>query len=148
MLPPPAPIVSISMCGTLQGTPFGSVMSIALRGRPSRTTPTSALVPPTSNVTQSRKPAAAASRAPPITPAAGPESTSWWACSPTERSAVAIPPLLCITNSRGARTLARAPPRAVRMYGSIPGASAALTAAVAKRGYSRGSLLTADERPT
>ena len=76
MLPPPAPIVSTSRCGSLQGTPFGSVISTAVLGLPSRTSPTSALVPPTSNVTQFENPARSASRALPMTPAAGPDRIS------------------------------------------------------------------------
>ncbi|MEZ5101563.1 MAG: hypothetical protein R3C15_17540 [Thermoleophilia bacterium] len=53
--------------------PHSRSNEVVSRGRPSITTPMSALVPPMSKQTTSSRPAEAATAAPAITPAAGPE---------------------------------------------------------------------------
>ena len=75
MLPPPAPMVVMSMCGMRTGTPYSTRVSSAKRGLPFATSETSKLVPPTSAVMQLRNPACWPMKAPATTPAAGPEST-------------------------------------------------------------------------
>ena len=74
--PPPAPMAETATVGTRIGK--SATRSWALStGRPRRTTPMSALVPPTSKVMRSAvgQPASAAAAAAPATPAAGPDSS-------------------------------------------------------------------------
>ena len=61
------------MLGKRIGIPHSRSNEVVSRGLPSRTTPMSALVPPMSRQTTFVRPAEAATAAPAITPAAGPE---------------------------------------------------------------------------
>ncbi len=74
MLPPPAPIVSMSRPATRSGMPSIS-RSKASVGAPSLTKDTSVLVPPMSKVTSEDSPRCRPSQTAPITPALGPDST-------------------------------------------------------------------------
>ena len=101
MLPPPAPIVWMSMIGSFSGN--GPIVpSLVISGRPSRTRQMSALVPPTSIEMMSSKPAARATLTAPTTPAAGPDSTvcTGWR---THVAALVTPPSDFMIRS-GART--------------------------------------------
>ena len=75
-LPPPAPTVFMSTCGTLSGM-LPMRLSTVTRSSPSWTRHTSVLVPPMSQVMTPPKPAAFAAPTPAVTPPAGPESTVW-----------------------------------------------------------------------
>ena len=139
--PPPAPTESTSIWGRLTGWPAWSPLKRSC-GSPPTTRAMSAVVPPMSNVSRSRAPAAAPSRAAPITPAAGPEATS-----PTGSSAaiaaVVTPPFDCIRCS-GVATPSPSRRRASRRtYAPAGGSSAALSAVVLARTYSRTSGATA-----
>jgi hypothetical protein len=62
-----------SIEGKRIGMPHSRSKEVVSRGRPSKTTPMSALVPPMSKQTTFARRADAATAAPAITPAAGPE---------------------------------------------------------------------------
>ena len=101
MLPPPAPMVLMSMMGSFSGnTPM--LPSLVISGRPSRTRQISALVPPTSMEMMSPNPALRAMLTAPLTPAAGPDSTvcTGWR---THVAALVTPPSDFMIRS-GART--------------------------------------------
>jgi hypothetical protein len=74
MLPPPAPIETMSSVGCNTGRRF-TVVSPFSSGRPSAISATSKVVPPTSAATRSGSPSLAPSAAVPITPPAGPDSS-------------------------------------------------------------------------
>ena len=80
MLPPPAPSVWISTVGTLIGSRSISP-SLVRRTSPLYERQTSKLVPPMSTEIVFRWPARLARMTPPMTPAAGPDST----CAPGYR---------------------------------------------------------------
>jgi len=88
---------STSICGRLIGIPAASPANRTC-GIWSSTRPMSAVVPPMSKVSASCSPTSEASRAPPITPAAGPEAARPIG-SCRARSAAATPPLVCIKYS-------------------------------------------------
>lgn len=89
--PPPAPTVTMSIIGILDG--YCPIMpSVVSDGSPSTTTDTSVEVPPPSRVSTVSYPAFPAMNAAPSAPAAGPDSTvviGWW----TTSSAESTPPL-------------------------------------------------------
>ena len=85
---------STSIWGRLIGIPAASPEKRRC-GLPSITRPMSAVVPPMSNVSAALSPTSSARRAPPITPAAGPEADRAIGSS-RARAAGATPPLVCI----------------------------------------------------
>ena len=95
MEPPPAPTVTTSIIGILEGK-APTLPSVVSVGSPSITTLTSVEVPPPSLVSTRSKPATCAISAAPSAPAAGPLSTvviGWL----TTSSAESTPPLDFIT---------------------------------------------------
>ena len=96
MDPPPAPIVWMSIIGTIRGKPAIQVSrGVASANRPSTTIPMSAEVPPTSKVINEVRPESPPVHAPPSTPAAGPDSKVTTGRSDTI-AAVAAPPFEAI----------------------------------------------------
>ncbi len=97
MLPPPAPMVTMSSIGSCNGNP-PIWRSTVISGSLSRTRHMSALVPPTSIEMKLGEPAAFATCSAPMTPATGPERTVWIACR-AAMSALVTPPLDFMMNS-------------------------------------------------
>src|ERR671917_441893 len=92
--PPPAPTVTTSIIGILDGY-SPTEPSVVSAGSPSMTTVTSVEVPPPSQVSTRSKPAVPAISAAPRAPAAGPDSMvviGWGTTPPAEKT----PPLLLI----------------------------------------------------
>ena len=76
MLPPPAPIVLMSMVGALTGRPQSTSNVVRSSNRSSLMTATSKLVPPMSMVIEFRRPISRPTNCPPSTPPAGPDTQS------------------------------------------------------------------------
>jgi hypothetical protein len=87
-----------SIDGKRIGIPHSRSKTRVSCGSPPRTTAMSALVPPMSRQTTSRRPQDAATAAPAITPAAGPEF-SVFTGAPLAYSVVIVPPPLCMTRT-------------------------------------------------
>jgi len=130
------------------GNPMGrpsTVVAVVHCGWPDSTVATSVLVPPMSYVMTSSKPASFATCAAPMTPPAGPESTSRAAFAAAS-SAGNVPPAECMIRSdstAGGSASARA-----RRYPCTVGRSDALMAVVLARSYSRNSGSTSQLRLT
>ncbi len=135
--PPPAPMEDTATVGVSTGN-SATCSSELSTGRPSRTTPISALVPPTSKVIRSADshPASRAASAAPLTPAAGPDSsaTTGRSCSVPASSA---PPLDRAIRAGVPMPRSSSPALSRSAYDSTSGLMPALIAVSTPRSYSR-----------
>ena len=136
----------MSTVGTLIGNRSISP-SLVRRTCPSCERQTSKLVPPMSTEIVFRWPARLARMTPPITPAAGPESTVRTGLSAAD-PAVVVPPFDCMMWTSEDRPSAEMPSSSRRRYLRMTGATYALMAVVLIRSYSLNSGSTSCESTT
>ena len=146
MLPPPAPIVWMSIVGIDTGS-VSNCCSVSIFAWPPAMSDASRLVPPMSIVIRFSCPRISPSAAAPMTPPAGPDSTRCTGCSFADATVIAPPPervsRKCPPNLPCSRL-----PSSVSRYVVVIGLTYASITAVLVRSYSRYSRLSRCESVT